>query len=57
MMNENMYVTLHQAADRLALEASRQSAAGQEAADYIGAYAKVLDFLISEYEKNDPEED
>ena len=54
-MNENMYVSLHSAADRLALEAARKTTAGAEAAVYIETYQKALDFLISEYEKNDVE--
>jgi hypothetical protein len=54
-MNENMYVTLHAAADRVALEAARKITNEVEAVVYIETYWKVLEFLISEYEKNDVE--
>ena len=49
-----IYRQLHDSADRLALEASRQRpiGSGDEADRYIKAYKKVLDFLLSEYDKN-----
>ena len=55
-MNEQMYVTLHQAADRLALEAARTAPASKEADCYIETYASALEFLISEHEKRFPKQ-
>ena len=56
-MDGHTYRTLHSAADRLALEASRKQPLPIDAAAlYIKAYEKVLAFLISEYKKHDPEE-
>ena len=51
-MKENMYIQLHSAADRLALEAARKTANGTEARVYIATYQRALDFLISEHKKN-----
>ena len=60
-MDENMYIQLHNAADRLALEAARaeslRDSVLEKAECYVMNYKKVLDFLISEYKKNAPEED
>ena len=57
-MNEHMYIQLHSAADRLALEAARVKAIPNTQAEcYIENYEKVLEFLISEYEKHDPKDD
>lgn len=53
-MDKQTYAMLHASADRLALEASRQSPVGQEADGYIEAYEKALEFLASEYKKYSP---
>ena len=54
-MKQNMYFTLHAAADRLALEAARKTTTRAEVAVYVETYQKALEFLISEYKKNDVE--
>jgi len=54
-MDSYFYKVMHDSADRLALEAARKAAAGKEADDYIEAYKKSLEFLISEYKKNEVE--
>ena len=53
-MDKETYVTLHQAADKLALAAAHNSGFNNEADCYIKNYEKVLEHLISEYEKHDP---
>ena len=55
-MNEYVYITLHNAVAQLALETARDADNGNEADCYIEAYASVLEFLISEYEKHDPKD-
>lgn len=52
-MNSDEFGVLHAAADRLALEASRDAGAGEhnEEVRYKEAYGSVLEFLISEYKK------
>ena len=54
-MDKETYITLHQAADRLALESARTAVREQEAAKYIATYRSVIEYLISEYEENNPE--
>jgi len=56
-MNEHTHEMLHASADRLALEAARRSPAGKEANDYIDAYKKVLEFLISAHDISNPQID
>lgn len=56
-MNKETYITIHQAADRMALEAARAASEGDEAECYIENYGKVIGYLISEYEKRDPKDD
>ena len=53
-MDKETYITLHHSADRLALEAARTAVTDQEADKYIETYQKAIEYLISEYEKNDP---
>jgi len=50
-MDKETYITMHQAADRMALEAAR-TADDDAAACYIKNYGKVIAYLISEYEKH-----
>ena len=52
-MNQEAYISMHHAADRMALEASRNVTAGKEADCYIKNYKKVIEYLISEYKKHD----
>ena len=52
-MDEKTYTMLHTSADRLALEAARRSTIGKEADDYIKAYTKAFEFLVSEHKKHD----
>ena len=51
-MEQFIYITLHESADRLAREAAREAAAGEEADCYMKAYQKVMPFLISEHQKH-----
>ena len=55
-MEQFIYITLHESADRLAREAAREAAAGNEADCYIKAYQKVISFLISEHQKQNTAE-
>ncbi len=52
---QQTYEMLHASADRLALEAARNVSVGKEADCFIEAYTKVLGFLISKYEKHNPQ--
>ena len=54
-MDKERYIALHHSADKLALEAARQSNIGSEADCYIENYQKVIEYLISEYKKHDPQ--
>jgi hypothetical protein len=51
-MKIRVFEMLHSAADRLALEASRNVGDGKEADCYIKNHKKVMSYLISEYEEN-----
>lgn len=53
-MDKETYITLHHSADRMALEASRTAEADTAAECYTKNYAKVIEYLISEYEKRKP---
>lgn len=50
-MDKETYITMHQAADRMALEAARTADKNEEADCYTENYTKVIEHLISEYEK------
>lgn len=52
-MNKETYITMHQAADRLALEAARNVDVGEEAGCYTKNYGEVIEYLISEHKKHD----
>ena len=54
-MNENLYITLHNDAAKLALEAARKTTVGREADCFTENYQKVIEHLISEYKKHDVE--
>ena len=56
-MKIRVFEMLHSAADRLALEASRNVDAGKEADCYIENHKKVILYLISEYESNNVTDD
>ncbi len=51
-MDKFIYGRLHDAADRLALEAARKKPSGQEADCYIETYEKALAFLMEQHKKH-----
>ena len=53
-MDKETYITMHQAADRMALEAARTADKTGAADCYTENYTKVIEHLISEYEKRFP---
>ncbi len=55
-MDRDMYIGLHHAADRLALEAAREDPDSQKHKSYIENYTKVLEFLVDKYKELNPEE-
>ena len=50
-MDKEAYVTMHSAADRVALESARKVTDSMAAQVYIDVYKKILEFLIVEYRK------
>lgn len=54
-MEKDMFIELHQAADRVALEAARKVKDEGQADRYITVYGKVSDYLVGVFEKADIE--
>ncbi len=55
--DSDLYTRMHEAADRVALEASRKASSGDEASDYIKVYKKVFEYLESEHGGSEVTED
>ena len=54
-MKETMFIELHNAVDRVALEAARKVRDEGQAERYITVYGKVSDYLKGVFEKADIE--
>ena len=52
-MKESLFVEIHNAADRVALEAARKASDEKQAEEYIDVYGKVSEYLMGEFEKAD----
>jgi hypothetical protein len=55
-MKEKMFIQIHYAADRVALEAARKTRDEGQEDRYISVYGKVLDYLVGVFEKADIED-
>lgn len=55
-MKEKMFVEVHNAADRVALEAARKTEGEGQEDRYIAVYGKVSDYLVGVFKKAELED-
>ncbi len=55
-MKEQLLIEIHNAADRVALEAARKANDEEQAERYIDIYGKVSDYLVEKFGKTDIED-
>lgn len=56
-MKEQTFIEIHQAADRVALEAARTKKDDDQAEKYTSVYGKVSDYLVGVFKKAELEDD
>lgn len=54
-MKEQTFIEIHNAADRVALEAARKTSDDKQAERYIAVYGEVSDYLVGVFGKADIE--
>jgi len=52
-MEKDLFVEVHNAADRVALEAARTKKEDDQAEKYISVYGKVSDYLVGVFKEAD----